>query len=528
MKRSSGSPVRAFGRAVTLAYAVALVALFLPFGPALATGASATEPARAFGGFVTSSWAAPVKLEIYEPMIPLPVTPQVELGVGYSVVEADAGQSRGRSSLLWPGDSIGEGFKTIIELLGLPPTLGEDGYPIQVNSRFPAGPARESDEPFPGMIQRAGSDEGSSYAETGFSTDSSAQDRGDGDGDDGLIPGLPLPGLDGLLGLFSPSVGADGEETPSSLGLPPALFAVVDLGGFTSVARTDTNRTVTSMARSSFGDIALLGGLIRVEGLKVRAEVSSDGTKGQARGIGAYGELVALGQRFAFGPDGLEAVGQHLPIPGLPDQVPAALSKLGVTISFPKPVYETHGDSASASVTGMVVEIDMGPLKKVLNQLPLADLVGMLPEQAGQLKDVLGLVTGLSSRIVVSLGNARAAVDTSPRMEFPVIQPQEPGTDVSTQEPGLAVPPVAPAVDTPPTTDTPPGTTTATSGDLDTVPLGAGLPPLFSVPGLLLVGGIAAATVTGSYFRRVGAAALGGGASCPHGLESGLPDLRKA
>ncbi len=59
-------------------------------------------------------------------------------------------------------------------------------------------------------------------------------------------------------------------------------------------------------------------------------------------------------------------------------------------------------------------------------------------------------------------------------------------------------------------------------------PLGAGLPPLFSIPGLLLVGGIALATVAGSYFRRMGAAALGGGAPCPHGLDSGLPDLRKA
>ena len=40
---------------------------------------------------------------------------------------------------------------------------------------------------------------------------------------------------------------------------------------------------------------------------------------------------------------------------------------LGVTVSFPKPVYEKDGDSASATVTGMVIEIDMGPLKKILN-----------------------------------------------------------------------------------------------------------------------------------------------------------------
>ena len=73
---------------------------------------------------------------------------------------------------------------------------------------------------------------------------------------------------------------------------------------------------------------------------------------------------MALGQRFAFGPDGFEAVGQQHPIPGLPDQATAALSKLGITVSFPKPVYERDGDAATATVTGMVIELDMAPLQE--------------------------------------------------------------------------------------------------------------------------------------------------------------------
>ena len=39
---------------------------------------------------------------------------------------------------------------------------------------------------------------------------------------------------------------------------------------------------------------------------------------------------------------------------------------------------------------------------------------------------------------------------------------------------------------------------------------------------------LAGAAVAGSYVRRLGAAALGGGGACSHGLDSGLPDLRKA
>ena len=63
---------------------------------------------------------------------------------------------------------------------------------------------------------------------------------------------------------------------------------------------------------------------------------------------------------------------------------------------------------------------------------------------------------------------------------------------------------------------------------VDAAPASAGLPKLFSIPGMLLLVAFAAAAVAGSWFRRIGAAALGGGAPCPHGLESGLPDLRKA
>ena len=545
MKRLSSPPTRAFA----VAFATALVAVVLPFGPAFADPeptdspsptepteptdspspteptepTTPTTPTRAFTGYTASAWSAPVKIEIYEPSIPFPATPQLELELAYSEVESDSAQSRGRSSFLWPGAPIGEGFKTIVEQFGLPPTLGEDGYPVQVNSGYPSGPDYEADEPFPGMVQRAGSEEGSAYADTAYSTDGQAQDYDGDEEDGGLIPGLPLPGLDGLLGDLQGG-SSDDEETPSNLGLPPALGAIIDLGGFTSATRTETDTSVRSLARSSFGNIALLGGLIRVEGLKVRAEVSSDGTKGTPGGLSAYGDLVALGQRFAFGPDGFEAVGQQHPIPGLPDQATAALSKLGISVSFPKPVYKRDGDAATATVTGMVIELNMAPFKKTLAQLPLAALLDALPEEAGQLKDVLGLLTSLSSRMVISLANASATVDTVAPIAPPVVDTEDPAPEAPTGDNPAAAPPV---VDSPPTT---PGSTDTTTppGDLDATPLGAGLPPLFSIPGILLYGGIALATVAGSYFRKVGAAALGGGAPCPHGLDSGLPDLRKA
>ena len=70
---------------------------------------SASAPADgadkpAFSGFSAVAWAAPVKIEIYEPTIPIPADPQLEVELAYSKVESDSGSSKARASWLWPGD----------------------------------------------------------------------------------------------------------------------------------------------------------------------------------------------------------------------------------------------------------------------------------------------------------------------------------------------------------------------------------------------------------------------------------------
>ena len=149
--------------------AAALVSLALPVttgtaAPATPSTASAATGSlvRAadpeFAGYAATTTATPVRVEIFEPTIPIPASPQAELTLGYSIVKADSSTSRGRASYFWPGDAVGEGFKTIVENLGLPPELAgpiaEQGYPVQVNSNHPAGPESESSEDFPGSISR--------------------------------------------------------------------------------------------------------------------------------------------------------------------------------------------------------------------------------------------------------------------------------------------------------------------------------------------------------------------------------------
>jgi len=569
---------RPFKLAVPLA-AAALAGAMLPlttggpsYGQALPGGAA--EPA--FTGFSSEAWSSPLEVEIYEPTIPIPATPQAELLFGYTAAEADSGSAKGRASYAWPGDPVGEGFKTIAEAIGLPPEISEGGYPIQVNSNYPSGPEFEADEPVPGAVQRTGAGEFEVYAENAYSTDCSAGepagegdggDDGDGGGDDGGggIPGLPdIPGLptvnDSLTtsALFggssaaaptartSSSSSSEGAvEEPPACPIPAELAALVDLGSYVSTSKNSHREDlVFSTSRASASDIAIAGGVVVIEAVRAKAIAKSDGAKGVAEGTAAYGALTIGGQEFTLGPDGVEASGQGGPIPGLPDDPEKALAELGISLTIPKPSYETDGDVATARVVGLIVEIDSATLAAALDQTPLDDVIGELPDDLGQLKSLVQAAANLSPRYVFNLAVATSTVDTAQGIEIPPIEPpaeEEPAEEDGEEETddadggggdtgsgggqtgGSAAPP-APA---------PPGGAAA-GGSPSAPPLtgaaatAGGLPALFSIPGALLFGGIAGGVLAGSYMRRLGLLALGGGPACAHGLDSGLPDLRKA
>jgi len=482
-------------------------------GPVAASSPEAAEPG--FSGYSSSAWAAPVRVEVYDPAIPIPSSPQIEVEFGYSMVEADSGSSHGRASWLWPGDPVGEGLKTFVEQLGLPPKLGENGYPVQVNAISPGGPAEHKDQPLPGTIMRTTADDTGATAATGFSPDSESQDSEE-------TPEAPLGGLLALLGV-PPAPG----QPASAPGIPAPLEALVDFGGYQSNSRNSADATsVQATSRSALGEVRLLGGLIRMSGISARSATSSDGKKGVATGRATFGSMSIAGQEFSIGPDGVVAAGKPSPLPGLPDDPAAALAKLGLSIVVPKARLTREGDKAVSVVEGLRIELDTKVLRPVLDALPLADLVAELPDlpgQAAQLKSVLSGVTSLSPRFVITLGVATSTVDTvqAVPVEPPPTLPEPAAPDLPGVDTGTVAPPdVVPPVVEPPAAAGP--------GDLDgAVPVSAGLPPLFSIPGVLFLGALLLAVAVGSYRKKMGALALGAG-TCSHGLDSGLPDLRKA
>lgn len=539
--------------------AAAIACALLPVPPGTA------DEAAPFSGYTASATAAPVRIEIYEPTIPIPANPQLELVLGYSTVEADSGSSQGRASWLWPGDSVGEGLKTFVEQVGLPPQLGENGYPVQVNASQPSGDDTDSDEPFPGTVMRTAAGEDTTVAQVGFSSDAQVRD-GDAAGEaaEGPLPGLPLGGdllssfgqvITGGLPLAAPAPTDEPSDQPddepsdepaeeepapgATPGLPPQLAALVDVEGYASSSKTvAADGSITSIARSALGEVSLLGGLVVLEGVTSVSRSTSDGQQGANVQTARLGGITVAGQTFALGPAGVEAAGQQQALPSLPPELTAALAQLGLAITLPAPTQTQDGDKATNDVAGLRVEIDANTLKQQLAALPLDALVGALPADPPELRSTLQALTGLAPKIVLTLGTAATEVDTVQGIPLPGDAPAEDPEDA--EEPadssgagsaggggGGAVPAAsAPAASGPVTSG---GDAPASAGALPAAELaGSGLPPLSSLPGALLVGGLALAAVGGTWLRKIGVIALGGAGSCSHGLDSGLPDLRKA
>ena len=551
-----------------VAAGLAATSLSFTAGSAWADETSSPSPTSAptptdtgtYSGYSSSGVASPIKIEIFEPTIPIPTVPQAEFDFGYARVKADSGSTKARASFMWPGDGVGEGLKTFFSQLGLPTSLVENGYPVQVNSLYPSDTTKQQNAPFPGTSMTATSGKGSARATVGFSTDCNA---GDGAGDDsgdssdagGLLPGLPgVPLLDnltdilGVLGLGRTSSTsrsfsrADGEDSPDDPAdsdvcqLPAALSALIDVNGYVADSHSVSDGSlVTSTSRAALGDVRLLGGLVTMSGITSTVVSSSDGTTGQSKGRADYGTVTIAGQTFGLGPEGYVAAGTPGTIPGLPDNPTAALAALGITVQLPKPTYKADGDKASGTIEGLIVTIDLKTLKPVLSQLPLGQILAQIPfpPEAALLKSLLSSIGNLSPKIVLHLGYTTSAVDTVQSIPIPDSVPDnDPTGDPTDSAGGTTGGATGGGTDLGGDTSALPPADTSTSAT-DVAPALAntsatsGLPPLFSIPGMLLFAGLGGALLAGSYVRRLGALVLGAGGACAHGLESGLPDLRK-
>ncbi|MEJ3747368.1 choice-of-anchor P family protein [Actinomycetes bacterium KLBMP 9797] len=441
-------------------------------------GALLAVPARAaaadLAGFTLAAEAAPIAVQIFEPTIPVPAEPQLELNLSYSRATLSSGPvGRAVSSLMWPGDAVGYGLP---ELLQNPDAT----YPVKVDAAHPSGPADAEQEVAPGAAM-------TSHAE-GDAVEAAAHAAKH------ATPALAVPGLP----------------------IPPVLVA---MEGFSSRSKTTVaGDKATAVAYATAGSIALLGGLVKVNGLRADTESVSDGGRGTTTGTVAFQSLTLAGQTVALNQDGLAAPLGTTKLPAVPAALTARLADLGLSIDVP--AVGKKGDRVTGH--GLTVTLDTAALLGRLTLTALLDpLLALLP---ADLRTQLVPWLNLAPRFVFVLGTATSQATATPAVAAeappPAAAPPAAGSTGDGSQPGGgdAGSGVAGGGDAP---------AEAGPGDA-TTPVASHEWPVFpGVPWYAFVLGFAVAAAVSFGLRRY-AALVFGGADCDLGVPTAVPDLRVA
>jgi hypothetical protein len=506
-------------RAPALLAATALVA----GSAAFAAPASAAEAPSTLGGYDVLAEAAPVAVRLFEPTLPTYSSPEAELDLGYTEITATTGPTgRALASGAWPGPFIGEALPLILDRFGLPKL----DYPVRAVSNYPEG-GRESNEPAPGIRQRAATSADRMTASVGIdpgatSASGAREDAGPSDQGDLQASGLSLPKRSGDRDAAAPS----------------PLEAVVSTESISSESAVEIQPDlVSSKANTRVQDLSLVGGLITAESVVGEALATTDGAQSTARGSSRVTGLALAGNALVVDNRGVHFADKDASVPGLPDQADAALDELGIELTV-LPLQRRHGqETGSADSGGLRVELDSKTLSSKLDALPLDELVASIPDEAGDVRIALQTALGLAPRIVVTVGLAETTAAGATGTEVPALpapaMPAPPGSDASassssgsaTSSTGAPVGSSSgAAAPSDPGTGTPAPSATAPGEDLA---LSSGLPKLASTPGALLLIALIVAGGLGLWFQRIGASALGAAAACSHGFASGTPNIRK-
>jgi hypothetical protein len=473
--------------------AVAATAVLLWPGPAVSADTS-------LGGYQAVAEASVVHIEVYEPTIPIPATPQGDFSIGYAKSNVDTGPTtRALASYLWPGVVIGDGFD---QLLKKPGAM----YPVQVNSRFPATTTSP-----PKNTAQLTQGNGMTTSTDGFDTKATVTGLGVAGENTDLLTGIGQ-GLT-QLGGKPPN---KGEDVP--VPIAASLAALVSLKNITADSTTTVaDKTVTADAHAAVSDLSLLGGLIKLSGVDVESIVTSDGNKATTSGDATIGGLKIAGLNVPISNKGTGTL-----LPGLGQTLTSLLSGLGISIAVVPVTQQVSGAQGTMTAQTLQVSIDTHPLKAVLDNV-LNPLYAKLPAYARQNLDP---IIQLAPKIVITIGNSNATATASPAFNdnFPV---SSGGGAIGgsgaggTGTGGGNTTPLTPPLQSNPgpgsVSQTPPNATTAAHV----------LPGLGEVPRWLIFGAILLAALIGWAITSSAGFLFGAAGRCGFGLATGVPDLRK-
>ena len=486
-------------------------------GLAIALWPGPAQAQTSLGGYSGVAQAAVVHIELFEPTIPIPATPQGDLSFGYSKSSLDAGPAaRATASWLWPGDTLGDGLD---QVTGSPSAT----YPVQVNSRYPAtatAPATNKTEITPGN--------GMSTSTDGSTTKGSVTVVGvDAGGSTLGIPGLPA------LPISSAPSG------PAPIPVSGDSAALVSSGSATSTSTLVLgDSSVTSTAHAAASDISLLSGLITIGSVSVTSQLVSDGTKVTPSGSTTITGVKIAGQNLSLDEKGVNTGSSATKLPDIAGAISSALSPLGISAQATPVTQKISGATGDFQSTALVVTVDTVPLKSALNG-PLGTIIAALPASA---QSQLSTLINLGPKLVFRIGDVDASAAASPAYVGSSGGGGGGGSTSGTTGGSTGGGGGSTSGTTGGSTGGGGGTTGpsgggasiptsggTTPGAVSLQPVSLRLPGLGDVPRMLMLGALVAAALIGWLMRLLGTFIVGGAGPkpCDYGLANGVPDLRK-
>lgn len=511
--------------------------------------------ASTLGGYTASVDSSVVHIEMYEPVFPVPSSPQGDFSIGYAQSTAQSGTTRALASYLWPGSVIGDGFDQITSQPGT-------SYPVQVDSRYPAtqqAPKANRAQLTKGNGMQTYADPDQARATTsglGIHAPDTNPTAGAGAGLGQLItnqpaPGggsgapLPLPSSSAPPALPAPSPSGGGgkpaKPPKSPVPVPVPLADLATVHGMTSTANIDARGAqVISTGRASAAEVDLLGGIITLKGLQVDSRIVSNGKHALNVGRVSLTGLVLAGHPIDLGKHGLTVTGKKAPLPAVPAQVTAGLKQLGISFAISPAKQSTNGPAGTYSAQAMTVTVNTAVLRGKLDG-PVNAIDKQLPSQ---LSSQLAPLFALRPKLVFKIGETRNnATSAPPYVAAPITTPVTghgggPVTGSgggSTGGLGAVTGGSAGGGTTAGSTTAGGATTGGTSSGGSTggtapagspKPVALSLPALGTMPRLFILGALVLAGGLGWALQTAGGSLLGGASSCPYGLRKGLPNLR--
>ncbi|HVB92152.1 MAG TPA: hypothetical protein VND70_08645 [Acidimicrobiales bacterium] len=406
-------------------------ALLLGGGSSLIAGALTDGPAAAdgaLGGFTVTALAEASTAQYEQPNFPLPATPTFEFSQGYAATTDNYGPTgSATASTLYPGQVIANSGPDAALLFPGAPIPPLPIWPIEAVSDYPAAPNSASTDK-PGVNMDATS---TANANTATAT---IGDNAPGAGATGTTATSGLPSVGSLTGALGSLAGISTNPTTTNpLGSASSFMGINYSSGTSTSGTTASAATATATATDS--GIAILGGLINIGSVTSTATATSNGTTGAVSGSTVASNVTVGGVPVTVSTSGIQAAGSGSP--GAPSTavLNSLLGQLGMTMTVANPTDAVSGASASRTLDGLRISVNITTLDAAANKLS-----SLLP---ASFTSKLPLAIPNEQVLTMDLGTVSVGSTASPAFILPftptVAAPVLPATTSNTGNTGTSV-----------------------------------------------------------------------------------------